>query len=89
MSFHQHLLTAGGGQGRLSFYDMRTSSFIQLPGCDGVQLFYKVGKGWLDRTTEIYLTHFAGTTVENAIYAHAWSPSGTRLFSAGGPLMVS
>ena len=30
--------------------------------------------------------HFEGTDIRNACYAHAWDPTGSRLFAAGGPL---
>lgn len=47
--------------------------------------YLETGSGWLDRN-EVYLHHFGGFEIKNACYAHAWDPSGTRLFACGGPL---
>lgn len=47
--------------------------------------YIKVGEGWVERD-ESYWDYFAGMKVTHACYAHAWDPTGTRLFACGGPL---
>lgn len=43
------------------------------------------GKGHLVENAT-YLDLFYGEDIRNACYAHAWDPSGSRLFTCGGPL---
>ncbi|GAB4818512.1 hypothetical protein N2152v2_005558 [Parachlorella kessleri] len=47
--------------------------------------YLECGSGWLQQD-ELYWDHFVGTDVRNACYAHAWDPTGSRLFACGGPL---
>eukprot|EP00842_Homolaphlyctis_polyrhiza_P006318 jgi/Hompol1/6688/HPOL_002538-RA len=46
------------------------------------------GKGWLCRD-QIYLSHFQGIDVRNAVYTLGYHDSGRRLFAAGGPLQLN
>jgi len=91
ISFLDHMMTCGGGQGRISFYDRRAGRYLELSrplaGGAGVEAspFLQTGKGWLDKN-EVYQEHFAGQEVNNACYSHCWHPSGTKLFTGGGPL---
>lgn len=39
------------------------------------------------RPTEFYTAHFPGLPVEQAIFTHAYDPTGTRLFVGGGPAL--
>mmetsp|Transcript_6098 Transcript_6098/g.13908 ORF Transcript_6098/g.13908 Transcript_6098/m.13908 type:complete len:213 (+) Transcript_6098:680-1318(+) len=86
LSFLGGVLSVGGGAGRLSFLDMRTLGFIPVPSpCGQQKLFHSVGDGWLKRD-EVYQTYFLDVPTPNAVYTHAYDPSSTKLFVAGGPL---
>ena len=39
-----------------------------------------------DRTWEEHFVGHGHEVVHSATYTHCWDPSGTRLFTAGGPL---
>ncbi|KAK9918446.1 hypothetical protein WJX75_004149 [Coccomyxa subellipsoidea] len=96
LNFLDHLLSAGSGRGRLFFYDMRASAYLDLDiaaeqphlgssmavdrGC------LQCGTGYLNQTDTVYLEHFSGEQVFNACYSHAWDPTRTRLAAVGGPL---
>eukprot|EP00741_Cyanophora_paradoxa_P003491 tig00000711_g3390.t1 len=80
LSFREHVMTVGGGGGRISFFDIRANRFMELLARDGTPArFLNAGPGvlanWYDRSQH-----------QNAIYAHQYDQSGTRLLTAGGPL---
>ncbi|XP_068598697.1 DDB1- and CUL4-associated factor 12 [Brachionichthys hirsutus] len=95
VSFYEHIVTVGTGQGSLLFYDIRAQRFLEdplkLPGgyrkCpgDGI-LKLATGKGWLchDDTWRSYFSDIH--SFPNAVYTHCYDDSGTKLFVAGGPL---
>ncbi|XP_050195159.1 DDB1- and CUL4-associated factor 12-like isoform X3 [Myiozetetes cayanensis] len=97
VSFYEHIITVGTGQGSLLFYDIRAQRFLdEKPprACYGQKqklggneiLKLTTGKGWLnhDETWRNYFSdiHF----FPNAVYTHCYDSSGTKLFVAGGPL---
>jgi len=84
LSFLGDVMTVGGGAGKLSFLDMRTLQYIEMPESPH-RRFLRVSDGWL-RRDELYRTYFADAETPNAVYTHCYDPSGSRLFVAGGPL---
>jgi WD repeat-containing protein 40A len=50
--------------------------------------YLEASSGWLSRDV-IYMNHFQGALIRNAIYTLSYDPSGTRLFAAGGPLQLN
>jgi WD repeat-containing protein 40A len=47
--------------------------------------YLQTGPGWVQENAT-YLSYFGGRRIHHACYAHAWDPSGARLFTCGGPL---
>ncbi|XP_035487725.2 DDB1- and CUL4-associated factor 12 [Scophthalmus maximus] len=95
VSFYEHIVTVGTGQGSLLFYDIRAQRFLENPlnpagGCrkcpgDGI-LKLSTGKGWLNHD-ETWRSYFSDIhSFPNAVYTHCYDDSGTKLFVAGGPL---
>jgi len=84
VSFNHHTLTVGGGLGRLSFYDLRTSGYINV---DNNKDYLATGSGWL-RKDRTYFDHFSDTPIPHSVYTHQYDPTGTKLFVAGGPLQL-
>eukprot|EP00270_Netrium_digitus_P010863 TRINITY_DN3393_c0_g1_i1.p1 TRINITY_DN3393_c0_g1~~TRINITY_DN3393_c0_g1_i1.p1 ORF type:complete len:381 (+),score=20.54 TRINITY_DN3393_c0_g1_i1:161-1303(+) len=90
LSFRNNVLTCGGGQGKISFYDLASQKYIQLSdtchGNDPLEQFsYCTGKGVLEHN-DVYLDHFSGQRIQHAVYAHQYDYTGTRLLVGGGPL---
>ncbi|KAM4583124.1 DDB1- and CUL4-associated factor 12 [Fundulus diaphanus] len=95
VSFYEHIVTVGTGQGSLLFYDIRAHRFLEdpfnpsggyrkCPG-DGI-LKLTTGKGWLNHD-ETWRSYFSDVhSFPNAVYTHCYDDSGTKLFVAGGPL---
>ncbi|KAG0325852.1 DDB1- and CUL4-associated factor 12 [Dissophora globulifera] len=89
LDFRSHIVTTGGGYGRLGFYDLRAQKY--LDGFDSGasnKTYLEIGPGWLNRDTA-YAGTIAGITIRNAVYAMEYDSTGTRLFTAGGPLQVT
>lgn len=95
VSFYEHIVTVGTGQGSLLFYDIRAQRFLENPfnpnggyrKCpgDGI-LKLTTGKGWLNHD-ETWRSYFSDIhSFPNAVYTHCYDDSGTKLFVAGGPL---
>lgn len=85
VSFRDSILTIGTGNGHVLFYDIRCNKFLECQ-CPYSKLCALVaGHGYLERD-EIFQELFANEVQRNAIYAHCYDESGTRLFTAGGPL---
>nr|XP_033791327.1 DDB1- and CUL4-associated factor 12 isoform X2 [Geotrypetes seraphini] len=93
VSFYEHIITVGTGQGSLLFYDIRTHKFLEDPACYGQKsklgadiLKLTTGKGWLNHD-ETWRNYFSDIDFfPNAVYTHCYDSSGTKLFVAGGPL---
>ncbi|XP_060617156.1 DDB1- and CUL4-associated factor 12 [Anolis sagrei] len=95
VSFYEHIITVGTGQGSLLFYDIRAQRFLdekpphscctsKLGGSEILKL--STGKGWLNHD-ETWRNYFSDISFfPNAVYTHCYDSSGTKLFVAGGPL---
>ncbi|XP_030624350.1 DDB1- and CUL4-associated factor 12 isoform X1 [Chanos chanos] len=95
VSFYEHIVTVGTGQGSLLFYDIRAQRFLEDPSSlaggyrqrpgEGI-LKLTTGKGWLNHD-ETWRSYFSDiSSFPNAVYTHCYDESGTKLFVAGGPL---
>lgn len=93
VSFYEHIVTVGTGQGSLLFYDIRAQRFVENPlfsggyrKCQEGALKLCTGTGWLNHD-ETWRSYFSDiNSFPNAVYTHCYDPSGTKLFVAGGPL---
>ncbi|KAG0379916.1 DDB1- and CUL4-associated factor 12 [Mortierella sp. AD032] len=88
LDFKSHIITTGGGFGRLGYYDLRAQRY--LDGFDNGQSnrrYQEIGTGWLNRDTA-YAGSISGITIRNAVYTMQYDSTGTRLFAAGGPLQL-
>ncbi|KAG9068095.1 DDB1- and CUL4-associated factor 12 [Linnemannia hyalina] len=88
LDFKSHIITTGGGFGRLGYYDLRAQRY--LDGFDNSQSnrrYQDIGTGWLNRDTT-YAGSISGITIRNAVYTMQYDSTGTRLFAAGGPLQL-
>ncbi|ORZ34794.1 WD40-repeat-containing domain protein [Catenaria anguillulae PL171] len=89
----EHLVTCGGGMGRIGFYDLRALHF--LPVGEGRVGYLEarmhdgagIGSGFGDGNTS-GRARTAGAAVRSAIYTLAYSEDKTRLFAGGGPLQL-
>jgi len=84
VGFFHHLVTIGGGYGRLAFYDLRNKSFLYMPPFR--RDYAKTGEGWVDAAES--LLHPSIHDVRHAIYTHKFDPLGSHLLVAGGPIML-
>ncbi|XP_052100678.1 DDB1- and CUL4-associated factor 12-like [Mytilus californianus] len=83
LSFKGDILTIGTGVGHVLFFDVKGGKYIETECGDVCSL--KVAKGWLLHD-ENYREFFMEHLYPNAIYTHQYDHTGTRLFTAGGPL---
>ena len=83
VSFKGNIITVGTGIGLMLFWDLRACKFLESNLNTRVQL--KASRGWV-RRNDIFLDGFQNQSYLPAIYTHCYNSSGTRLFSAGGPL---
>ncbi|KAI8853554.1 WD40-repeat-containing domain protein [Chytridium lagenaria] len=96
MNVDNGVITIGGGYGRISFYDLRSQSYLawrprnkqdeEQP--DVEERYLQNGGGWLDRD-QFYMNHFRGQSIRNAVYTLSYDPCGVRFFAAGGPLQLN
>lgn len=82
ISFNRSVITAGGGHGRLSFFDIRLNGWIPT---ENDANYLQSSPAWLKASGQ---STFHGLDITNAIFAHRWDPHGARLLVAGGPLMI-
>ena len=75
------IISVGGGEGRLSFLDLRMNDWIPCKSLNFVQTNKAL---WQVDHVET----FSNLNVTNAIYTHDWHSSGTKIFVGGGPLMM-
>jgi WD repeat-containing protein 40A len=68
--------------------EVRGQTFSNVPISEYKRSWLESGKGWLSRDP-IYMNHFQGTDIKNAIYTLSYDSSGTRMFAAGGPLQLN
>ncbi|XP_047003169.1 DDB1- and CUL4-associated factor 12 homolog [Schistocerca americana] len=84
-SFQDNILTIGTGVGILMFYDLRAGKYLESNINSSRTVVLKASKGWVFPDDE-YVDGFQNIKYTPAIYTHCYDPSGTRLFTAGGPL---
>ncbi|KAG9327446.1 hypothetical protein KVV02_000395 [Mortierella alpina] len=87
LDFKSHIITSGGGYGRVGFYDLRAQRYLDGFGDNTDRAYHEIGQGWLNRDTA-YAGSIMGFQIRNAIYAMEYDSTGTRLFTAGGPLQL-
>lgn len=87
LSFTGDLLTVGTGIGILMFYDVRARRYLE--DAEGSRpAILRATRGWV-YPDDIYREVFFSLEYNPAIYTHCYDISGTRLFTAGGPLPAS
>ena len=67
------------------FYDMRAGKYMESLR-KGRAVFLKSTKGWVNHDEHYHDHPHHNTEYTPAIYTHCYDFSGTRLFTAGGPL---
>ncbi|XP_059487449.1 DDB1- and CUL4-associated factor 12 homolog [Neocloeon triangulifer] len=84
-SFLGEILTIGTGVGVLMFYDLKAGKYMESSLNQTRTVALKASKGWVYPDEEFMdvIQHIKYTP---AIYTHCYDASGTRLFTAGGPL---
>ncbi|KAF9282478.1 DDB1- and CUL4-associated factor 12, partial [Mortierella alpina] len=87
LDFKSHIITSGGGYGRVGFYDLRAQRYLDGFDDKSDRAYHEIGQGWLNRDTA-YAGSIIGFQIRNAIYAMEYDSTGTRLFAAGGPLQL-
>lgn len=87
-SFHGDILSVGTGLGVLMFYDLRAGKYLESSINSSRTVLLKTSKGTVFPDEEF---HENGQNLKYtpAIYTHCYDSSGTRLFTAGGPLPVN
>lgn len=83
LKFNEDVLSIGTGSGIMYFFDIRASSYLELTCRHPCNLV--MGSGWLLQD-DTYRDIFMDGDYPNAIYAHCYDDSGSKLFAAGGPL---
>ncbi|XP_015117989.1 DDB1- and CUL4-associated factor 12 [Diachasma alloeum] len=84
-SFQGSVLTIGTGLGMLMFYDIRAQKYLESSINSNRTVVLKASKGYVFPDEE-YIDGFQNVKYTPAIYTHCYDQSGTRLFTAGGPL---
>ncbi|XP_074599022.1 DDB1 and CUL4 associated factor 12-like protein [Brevipalpus obovatus] len=85
LSFFSDVLTIGTGSGVVLFYDIRNGGLINVKSTlENATL--NVSKGWLDPVGQEMMLDM---DYSPAIYTLQYDSSGTRLFTAGGPLTAT
>jgi len=84
LNFIEDMLTVGGGDGTLSFYDLRAGRYLELESNNGLK-YVQTGRGYL-KEDDVYRMHFSHQQTNNTVYTHCFDPTNTKLFVGGGPL---
>ncbi|XP_037041428.1 DDB1- and CUL4-associated factor 12 isoform X2 [Bradysia coprophila] len=84
-SFQGDTLTVGTGLGMLMFYDVRAGKYLESSINASRTVVLKASKGYVYPDDQ-EVDGFQQIKYVPAIYTHCYDHSGTRLFSAGGPL---
>lgn len=83
-SFQGDILTIGTGVGMIMFYDLKANKYLESSINSSRAVMLKASKGYVfpdDEYADIQNVKYVP-----AIYTHSYDTSGTRLFTAGGPL---
>ncbi|GMH32871.1 hypothetical protein BSKO_00705 [Bryopsis sp. KO-2023] len=91
LQYHDDVLSCGTGNGWISFIDVRRSQrYMELerPVCRGkaVRTDYHLEVGEGTKTDGPFWHLLEGVQTGNAVYAHCWDRSRSRMFACGGPL---
>ncbi|XP_065172697.1 DDB1- and CUL4-associated factor 12 homolog [Atheta coriaria] len=84
-SFQGNVLTIGTGLGMLMFYDLKAGKYLESSINSSRTVVLKASKGYVFPDEE-YVDNIQNVKYVPAIYTHCYDFSGTRLFTAGGPL---
>ncbi|KAK9887624.1 hypothetical protein WA026_023583 [Henosepilachna vigintioctopunctata] len=87
-SFHGDILTVGTGLGVLMFYDLKAGKYLDSSINSSRTVVLKASKGNVFPDEE-FNDNAQNMKYNPAIYTHCYDSSGTRLFTAGGPLPVT
>ncbi|KAG8224098.1 hypothetical protein J437_LFUL001792 [Ladona fulva] len=87
-SFQRNVLTIGTGLGVLMFYDLRAGKYMESSINSSRTVVMKASRGWVFPDDE-FLDVMQNLKYTPAIYTHCYDSSGTRLFTAGGPLQAN
>lgn len=88
VSFQGDILTIGTGLGMLMFYDLKAGKYLESSINSSRTVVLKTSKGHVFPDEE-YVDNVQNVKYVPAIYTHSYDSSGTRLFTAGGPLPVT
>ncbi|CAH2258712.1 jg5399 [Pararge aegeria aegeria] len=83
-SFRGDMLTIGTGLGLLMFYDLRAGKYLESNIHSSKTVTLKASRGYVFPDEEA--DGFNQVKYVPAIYTHCYDDSGTRIFTAGGPL---
>jgi WD repeat-containing protein 40A len=86
LSWRGPLLTLGTGAGEVLFYDVRNDKFLTCK-CGHSEVL-RINSGHTV-SSEMFDDMFHDYPVPNAVYTHCYDPSGSRLFTAGGPISAA
>ncbi|KAJ8984641.1 hypothetical protein NQ317_009869 [Molorchus minor] len=84
-SFQGDVLTVGTGLGMLMFYDLKAGKYLESSINSSRAVVLKASKGFVFPDEE-FIDNIQNIKYVPAIYTHCYDTSGTRLFTAGGPL---
>ncbi|KAL1117822.1 hypothetical protein AAG570_004137 [Ranatra chinensis] len=84
-SFQGNILTIGTGVGMIMFYDLRAGKYLESSINSSRTVILKSSRGYVIPDEE-FMDGYHQVKYTPAIYTHCYDYSGTRLFSAGGPL---
>uniref|UniRef100_A0A2M4APH4 Putative wd40 repeat-containing protein n=1 Tax=Anopheles triannulatus TaxID=58253 RepID=A0A2M4APH4_9DIPT len=85
-SFQSNILTIGTGMGMLMFYDIRAGKYLESCINSSRTVVLKASRGYVAQFPDEEMDGFQQLKYTPAIYTHCYDNSGTRLFTAGGPL---
>ncbi|XP_044756122.1 DDB1- and CUL4-associated factor 12 [Coccinella septempunctata] len=86
--FHGDILTIGTGVGMLLFYDIRAGKYLDSCINSSRSVILKASQSTVFPDEE-FNEHIQTMRQYPAIYTHCYDATGTRLFTAGGPLPSS
>ncbi|XP_057658877.1 DDB1- and CUL4-associated factor 12 homolog [Diorhabda carinulata] len=84
-SFQGNVLTVGTGLGMLMFYDLKAGKYLDSSINSSRTVVLKASKGYVFPDDE-FIDNIQNVKYVPAIYTHCYDTTGTRLFTAGGPL---
>ncbi|KAF0757560.1 DDB1- and CUL4-associated factor 12 [Aphis craccivora] len=87
LSFQDNVITIGTGVGVIMFYDMRAGKYLESSINSSRSVVLNTSRGYVCPDEDSMANQgFQLVKYTPAIYTHCYDYSGTRLFSAGGPL---